>query len=96
MEYLSDAEMQARNFTADEYRRYMTRLLVETDPNPIKGPTWTTEEMLRDFRVIQVSAPCVIVVRKADNIGGSMMFKDDPRIYFDFIPGSPTYTALIR
>lgn len=53
--------------------------LVETD-----GPTWTTDDLVRDFEVLAFLAPYVHVRRKADGVLGTMRFKHAPRVYFDF------------
>lgn len=46
--------------------------------------TWTTLELQRDFDVEGFMAPFVVVRRKADGVRGTMLFKHDPRIYFEF------------
>lgn len=46
---------------------------------------WTTEELQRDFTVIGFQAPFVVVVRKTDNVKGSLEFQHSPRIYFNFV-----------
>jgi hypothetical protein len=48
------------------------------------GQVWTTEELRNDFTVTSFMAPFVMVVRKSDNIKGSLTFQHDPRYYFDF------------
>jgi len=45
---------------------------------------WTTEELQRDFVVLSFQAPFVVVVRKADNVKGSLEFTHSPRKYFNF------------
>ena len=49
-------------------------------------PTWTTEELQRDFTVVSFAAPFVVVVRKADGVRGTLQFNHNPRIYFGFVP----------
>ncbi len=48
------------------------------------GQVWDTEQLQQDFDVIGFRAPFVIVRRKTDNIGGSLLFQHDPRFYFQF------------
>lgn len=50
------------------------------------GQVWTTTEMQDDFTVIGFGAPLVVVVRKADNVKGSLYFQHSPRYYFSFSP----------
>jgi len=53
-------------------------------PEGYDGPTWTTEELQRDFDVKGFQAPYVVVIRKSDGQLGSLMFTHLPRLYFDF------------
>lgn len=53
---------------------------------PLFGKTWDTEELQRDFDVIQFAAPLVVVRRKSDGMRGSLEFRASPRIYFNFVP----------
>lgn len=48
------------------------------------GPSWTTEELTRDFEVIGFMAPFVVVRRRSDGVKGSMEFCHSPRVYFGF------------
>ncbi len=50
------------------------------------GQVWDTEELTRDFYVTGFLAPYVGVIRKSDNVEGSMMFQALPRFYFGFEP----------
>lgn len=47
---------------------------------------WTTQELSRDFTVIGFGAPFVVVIRKSDNVRGTLQFNHSPRIYFGFEP----------
>jgi hypothetical protein len=47
-------------------------------------PVWTTEELREQFTVEGFQAPFVVVVRKADNVRGSLCFTHRPRLYFGF------------
>jgi len=51
----------------------------------MKEQTWTTEELRRDFDVIGFCMGCVVVIRKADGVKGSLDFDHSPRVYFNFI-----------
>lgn len=48
------------------------------------GSVWNTQELARDFEVLEFAAPFAIVKRKADNKVGSVMFQHHPRYYFSF------------
>jgi hypothetical protein len=48
------------------------------------GQVWDTEELGRDFDVLGFMAPYVVVLRKADQQRGSLMFQNHPRFYFGF------------
>jgi len=48
---------------------------------------WDTEQLRADFEVEQFAAPFVMVVRRADNVRGLLMFQHQPRFFFDFQPG---------
>jgi len=50
------------------------------------GQVWSTDELRQDFSVIGFAAPFIVVVRKSDNVKGSMMFQHSPRFYFGFDP----------
>lgn len=52
----------------------------------IKGPTWTTEEMSRDFEALGFMAPFIVVRRRSDGQKGSLEFTHSPRVYFNFQP----------
>lgn len=70
----------------EEFRRAMIasgqpqRDLSQTD-----GPTWTTDELGKEFDVLAFIAPFVIVRRKSDGANGSMEFTHSPRVYFNFV-----------
>lgn len=49
------------------------------------GHTWDTEELQRDFEVLQFAAPLVVVRRRSDGVRGSLEFRASPRIYFNFV-----------
>ncbi len=50
------------------------------------GKVWDITELREDFEVIGFSAPLVVVIRKKDNVKGSLLFQPRPRFYFNFIP----------
>jgi hypothetical protein len=51
--------------------------------------TWTTEELTRDFEVQGFMAPFVVVVRKSDGKKGSLRFRHNPRVYFEWKEHTP-------
>ncbi len=46
---------------------------------------WTTDQLRAEFEVIGFSAPYVVVIRKADQVKGTLEFTHAPRVYFGFI-----------
>ena len=50
----------------------------------IHGQVWDTDEMQRDFTAVGFMAPYMSVVRKSDNVTGSLEFQHRPRLYFNF------------
>ena len=48
------------------------------------GRVWTTEELRKEFEVTGFLAPFVSVIRKLDNVKGTMEFTHMPRFYFHF------------
>jgi len=50
----------------------------------MKGKTWTTEELQKEFEVIGFSMGYVVVKRLSDGQLGSMDFDHSPRIYYSF------------
>ena len=53
------------------------------------GQVWDTKELQRDYTVLGFMAPLIAVVRKSDNVKGSLHFQHDPRYYFDFQEHKP-------
>ncbi len=83
MEYLTEENMNTRNFTADERRRYYARLEVETDTNPPPTPNWTHEAFIAEFDTIGFAAPYVQARSKENGKLYIFTFKHNPRIYFN-------------
>jgi len=52
----------------------------------IYGQVWDTKELQKVYTVEGFGAPCVVVVRKSDNVRGSLFFQHSPRFYYDFNP----------
>jgi len=50
------------------------------------GKVWDTKEMQQDFIPEGFGAPMIVVVRKSDNVRGTLIFQHAPRFYFDFEP----------
>lgn len=50
------------------------------------GPRWNTDELRRDFKVINFSAPFVVVRRRSNGVIGSLEFTHSPRVYFGWVP----------
>lgn len=53
----------------------------------IPEETWTTETLQRDFEVLGFMAPFVVVRRKSDGKKGSLRFRHNPRVYFEWKEG---------
>jgi hypothetical protein len=49
-------------------------------------PVWTTDEFAELFEVSHFDPPYVYVIRKTDNVRGTVAFIDTPRFYFAFQP----------
>jgi hypothetical protein len=50
------------------------------------GQVWDTSELQNDFQVVGFLAPLVVVRRRSDGVRGSLMFQNDPRLYYNFSP----------
>ena len=48
------------------------------------GQVWDTKELQNDFKVLGFGAPYVAVIRKSDQVKGSLEFQHMPKFYFDF------------
>lgn len=55
-----------------------------------QGQVWNTDELGRDFEVLDFAAPLVVVRRKADAAVGSLFFSHEPRFYWGFRPHETT------
>jgi hypothetical protein len=58
--------------------------LTQKDFEDKYGQVWTTEELRNEFIVEGFLAPFVLVIRKSDNVKGTMTFSHMPRYYYDF------------
>lgn len=65
---------------ATELLRENTRQALEAQ----HGQVWNIEELNRDFVVIGYDAPYVIVRRRIDNVLGSLLLHENPRLYYLF------------
>jgi len=49
------------------------------------GQKWTAQTLGEDFTVVGFAAPFVVVIRKSDNVTGTLeFFTHSPRVYFSF------------
>lgn len=48
------------------------------------GKVWSTNEMTAEFDCLGFMAPYIQVIRKIDNVKGTLTFQHMPRFYFDF------------
>ena len=67
-------------------RRVMQPVVNALPDEAITGITYTTDQLRAEFTVVGFLAPFVEVVRKSDGVRGTMPFRHDPRVYFDFTP----------
>lgn len=51
----------------------------------LEEPTWSTDDLRRDFEVLGFLAPFVIVRRKVDGVKGCLEFNHSPRVYFNWV-----------
>ncbi len=69
---------------ATESIRRKLQAEINSGATPPEGQTWTAEQLREEFDVIGFSAPFVVVRRKDSGKVGTLAFKHDPRIYFDW------------
>ncbi len=48
------------------------------------GQVWNPDQLRDDFEVIGFGAPLVVVRRRSDGVLGSVIFQQEPRLYFSF------------
>ena len=64
---------------------------VSTDPRAELekryGRVWDTGELQEEFQVTGFMAPYVVVVRKTDNVVGTLAFSHSPRFYHSWTEG---------
>lgn len=72
--------------TRDDKGQERSETDVRADLEAKYGQVWNTSELTQDFDVQGFSAPFIVVIRKSDNVKGSMTFCHSPRYYFDFQP----------
>lgn len=68
--------------TEDARREMLQTGQPHADLESDTGQRWTTEELTRDFDVLNFAAPFVVVKRKSDGALGSLEFTHSPRVYF--------------
>ncbi len=49
------------------------------------GQVWSTKELQRDYTVESYGVGRCVVLRKSDNVRGSLDFQHRPRFYYGFI-----------
>jgi hypothetical protein len=73
----------------EDYRRDMIesgQVEREAEDAEISGRFWTTEELRKEFTVEGFAAPFVLARRRRDGVKGTLMFRYEPRLYFDWQP----------
>lgn len=48
--------------------------------------TWDAQELVQDFEVVGRVEPFVAVCNRRSGRRGTMQYRDDPRVYFNFKP----------
>ena len=61
-----------------------------------QGQVWNTDELARDFEVLEFAAPLVVVRRRTDAVLGSLFFSHEPRFYWSFRPHEATERAKLQ
>jgi len=64
-------------------RRFLTEAVNSGLIAP-EGKEWTTDELTQEFEVLGFAAPYVIVRHRTTGKKGSLMFRHQPRVYFDW------------
>lgn len=54
------------------------------------GPTWNDAELVEEFEIELFDPPYVRVINKATTKRGTVMFTENPRVYFYFCPITET------
>ena len=70
----------------EEARRVHQRIANNLTDSQIPEQRWTTEQLVKDFEILDFLAPYVVVIRKSDGQKGSLAFRHAPRIYFGWEP----------
>lgn len=71
-------------FDKTETIRRFEQALINSGTVEPEGQTWTTDQLRQDFEVTGFAAPYVVVKRKADGKVGSLQFRHEPRVYFNW------------
>lgn len=58
------------------------KMLADGIKIPEGAETWDTERLQQEYDVEGFLAPVVVVRRKSDGVLGTMLFTDQPRVYF--------------
>lgn len=74
----------SENDPTERARRLLQPVVNSVQDDEIEGPRWNTQKLQEDFEVLGFAAPFVIVQRKSDGKRGSLMFRHNPRVYFNF------------
>jgi hypothetical protein len=77
-----EADGAASDETAGIRRQMIENNQPQADLSADEGQTWTTGQLSRDFEVLGVAAPFVVVRRRSDGQLGSLEFTHSPRVYF--------------
>jgi hypothetical protein len=49
------------------------------------GAVYDTDQMREHFEVVGFLAPYVVVLRRSDGVKGTLAFRHNPRLYFNFV-----------
>ncbi len=62
--------------------------IAELDLEIYDGPTWDLAAFEKDFEVIDYAAPFVVVIRRSDQLKGTLEYLSWPRTYFGWTPAA--------
>lgn len=77
---LTEQAERRRILTAGICAQSKSRMELEQD----YGEVWTRKELLDRFDIIGTVDPCLIVIRKDDQLHGTLFYQDEPNYYFGF------------
>lgn len=81
-----DAERRMMDRWINGKHRTRKELRAELDEMGISTTVWDTDELKQSFEVLYFASPFVVVIDRRTGRQGSMMFQNEPRLFFGFDP----------